>query len=418
MILEGARESSRLIVQRYCLCSRLPFLSSQVGDGVNKRRNIMLSDQLQRGLERINKTLVGMPDRIPVTAQCGAHTMNLVKADPAKFLHNPEQFVKAHILVADYYKFDMPSFTYDCYNIEAEAMGQPLVWVEGQLPEVDVFGYLLKQPSDLDKLVPPDPYKDGRMPHILELHKRTVDLGYSHAARFCAPFTLAANLRGLSNLIMDIMTQPEFVHKLMTFLTDDVLAPYLRALHKVRGKELAIIGVDAMASLPIINMDIVNDFAMHYIRRLRNHGNKIVVRAWWGERFLKTPEEILELKLEAGNLMILDPDLHEVGPQVFKEFAMKNDALLYFCLDASLIKKGDTDELIRRVKDYTTVGGKGGKCIFVLADVPNETSPQRVHMTVQAAQFFGAKDYIDGKLDEQFQFTPRESFEQWLQKLD
>jgi hypothetical protein len=42
---------------------------------------------------------------------------------------------------------------------------------------------------------------------------------------FCAPFSLAAHIRGIEPLLMDIDSDPDFARSLFDRLTEDVLAP-------------------------------------------------------------------------------------------------------------------------------------------------------------------------------------------------
>ena len=200
------------------------------------RRLTIISDRLKLGLQRMAAALEGRADRVPVIAQIGAHTISLASMQVKDFFRDPGLFVKTHLAVTDYYRLDAPSFYYDLYNIEAEALGQPLNWLPGMFPEIASGDMLLKNLADLKRLKAPDPRRAARMPFIIEMYKRVLDLGITPQFRFCAPFSLACNIRGLSNLIMDLGTNPEGVHALFRFFDRRGAGPLdNRPAHRMRG---------------------------------------------------------------------------------------------------------------------------------------------------------------------------------------
>jgi len=90
-------------------------------------------------------------------------------------------------------------------------------WIKG--------GPLLQEYDDLEKLQYPDFYKSGVMPvahrfyeSFLETVKGRLEIIFPDWAR--GPFCLAVHLRGMENLLMDMYDNPEWVHKLMRFITD------------------------------------------------------------------------------------------------------------------------------------------------------------------------------------------------------
>jgi len=354
----------------------------------------------------------GTPEHVPVLAQIGAHSARLTGLPIEKFFSDPDLFIRAHLSVSEYYHLDAPSFFYDLYNIEAEALGQPLTWLKDGFPEINASRMLIQEPADLDRLRPPDPRRSGRMPFIIEVYKRMLDAGLPPQFRFCAPFSLAGNVRGLSNLIMDILLRPEFAHRLFRFLTDEVLAPWVTALREECGNDYPAVGADALASLPMTNLAIMEEFALGYARRLNDLIGKIEVRGWWGERYLADPFELLELKRQGqpSYVLGLDPDVLQVGPQVFKDFARKHDSPLMLGIDCALISAGPREAIIDRVREYVRVGNNGGRFLLFLNEVPPDCPPDHVHAAIQAAQFYGR---TGASFEAEFSLSPRPAFGEW-----
>ena len=369
---------------------------------------------MRQGQARVGEALSGRPGRVPVMAQLAAHTLSLTRVAEERFWSDPEVFLESHLLASEYYGLDTPSTYYDLYNIEAEALGQALVNLPGEFPEIDRTRRLIGSPADLDRLRPPDPARDGRMPFIASLYRTMSELGLNPTLRFCAPFSLAANIRGLSELVLDIMLRPDFAHRLFAFLTDEVLAPYLTHLRRECGADLPALGADALASLPITNPDMVRDFALAYSLRLRELVGGVAVFGWWGDSYAQDPETIFAMKLKAspGPFYCLDPDLGRIGAARVVEFAAAHGRPLILGLDCSLIGAGPREEIIRRTREYVSAGPELGRVLFLNA-VPSAAPSSHVHAAVQAARHY-SESMAQGKRPEMV-YRPRPTFREWME---
>lgn len=377
----------------------------------------MLSDEMKNGIEQIKLTFEGAQQYIPITAQINSHTMRLTGKEEREFFSNPETFIHNHLLISEYYGLDAPSMFYDIYNIEAEALGQELIWMPGRFPEINESNPLVADPADLTRLKAPDFLKDGRMPFIIDVHKRLFDLEVNPSFRFCAPFTLASKIRGLSNLLMDIIDNPAFVHRLFEFLTFEILIPWVETIRKECGSDIVVLGADAMSSLPIVNLQIIEEFSLAYILKMQREIKNLGVIGWWGEKYLKKPEKLLELKLSAcPNLLVgYDPDVHAVGPEVFADFAESNQATLMLGLDSTLLLSGPVSNIINRVKSYVeAIEAKNAKGYLFLNEIPHECPSEHVHAAVQATKYFGNPDIRHNIDSGEFRPEIKKSFDQWI----
>ena len=161
---------------------------------------LKVSSRLREGIERMQKAVTGIPDRVPIYAQMSEHSAKLAGESTLKFFSDAETFLRCELAADEYYGLDAPTIHYDCYNIEVESLGAKFIWKEGVFPDVDPSRPLLGSVDDLKSLRPPKMGKDGRMPYVLEINKRLVDLGLSPKIRFCCAFSLAAKLLGTENL--------------------------------------------------------------------------------------------------------------------------------------------------------------------------------------------------------------------------
>ena len=106
------------------------------------------------------------------------------------------------------------------------------------------------------------------MPYVLEVMRRCYDLGLPVRIRFCSPFSLAVNIRGIEPLLIDMLTSPKFVHHLVTFLADEVLIPWVQTQREAIGQtEVSASGADAAASPPIVTVEILEEFVIPYVAR-------------------------------------------------------------------------------------------------------------------------------------------------------
>lgn len=348
----------------------------------------------QNGNLRFKDAMTGVPDRVPVYAQMHEFVCREQGADPRQFYTEPERLVRGTLEVMEAYGIDVPVLDYDVYNIEAEALGQAIIFPHNGMPDVDRTRPLIKDKDDLDKIQTPDFDKAGRFPAVIEMNRLFCELtgGSEGTPGFCAPFSLAANLRGIEQLLMDIYLDPEFARELLDRVTDRVLVPWILKLKTVCPRATGISGSDASASLPIVNPDIIKEWIMPCVARLRETcGPEVYVPNWVGESCLKHPEEMLQLKLVAcpGFIEGQDPDVEKLGPALYKSFAVKKQVPLVLGVGAAFLALATPGEIRQRVKEYVEIGGKGGGFALYLCNLGATTPPENVRAAVRAVRDFG-----------------------------
>jgi uroporphyrinogen-III decarboxylase len=357
--------------------------------------DIIVSERFIEGANRYQAALNCVPDRVPISAQIHEHARLLAGVEPVSFYSNARLFLKIQLAVSDYYELDVPSTVYDGYNIEAEALGQKLIWTDETMPTVDSTRPLLSKKSDLLCLHPPDFEKAGRMPFVLETHRIAKEIGLTMPALFCAPFSLAVALRGMENLIIDILEDSNFVHELLEFLTVEVIAPWIKKQRDTVCEDIAAIGGDALASLPLTNIKILEEFALPYSIKLQEMLGNITIGGWWGERYLKSQDDIrkmIDLKIRANSDLVqaYDPDIHEIGLDIFKEMARKSGIGLHIGFSATLLSSGKPEEIVQRMRSYLAQIPQEGKTVIRLNEITAGTPVKNVFYAVRAAKVFGA----------------------------
>jgi uroporphyrinogen-III decarboxylase len=356
-----------------------------------------------------------------VGAQSNDHSAHLAGIPTERFFTDAATFVRVQLLVTEYYKLDILSNFWDVYNIEAEALGQKVVYHPGGIPDTDRTRPLIGTPADLDRLAPPDPYKSGRMPWVLEINKNYLEMaGNLERAYFTAPFSLAVNIRGYENLVADMYARPKFAHRLFEYLCDDVLSPYIAVMRKESGiPDLLMDGRDAWASPPMINLDMMDEYVVAYTQRLRNNvGGNLITRGNWGDAKSRDPERFFSQKCicSPAALTVLDPDLHEVGPQRVKTYARQHDVSVAAGVDATLLKNGPVEAIIERIKLYIDTMARDGRCMIHLNQIAAETPPEHVHAAVAACHTYGRQPIPDDLNDVYFEIPENDSFSEFVRK--
>ena len=350
----------------------------------------------------INPTPEGM--KIIIGAQSNDHSAHLAGVSTKRFFTDADTFARVQLLVTEYYRLDVLSNFWDVYNVEAEALGQKIVYPPGAIPDIDRSEPLIRTPSDLDRLSPPDPYRSGRLPWIRQFSKIFWEsTGNLERVYFTAPFSIAANIRGYENLVLDMFERPRFVHRLFKFLCDEVIAPFMEVMRaEFENPDLIMDGRDAWASPPMVTPDMMDEYVVTYTERLRERfGKNVITRGNWGDAQSPDPEHFFSQKIRCcpGSLSVLDPDLYEVGPERVKAYA-----------------NGPLEAIVDRIKLYIDKMARDGRCMIHLNQIAAETPPEHIHAAVAACRAFGTLPMPDNLDDIHFEMPKRESFSDFLRE--
>ncbi len=348
----------------------------------------------QEGVKRFETAMVGIPDRVPVVTQMHEFAMKELGIPAKRFYTSPEILTEGTLEIQEKYGIDVPVLDYDVYNIEAEALGQEIKYSDTDMPDVDRTKPLIRDRDDLKKIRTPNFDRDGRFAHVIEMNRifRSLIGGSEITIRICAPFSLAANIRGIEQIFMDMYSDPDFVKELFDRIVEEVLAPWVLRLKKEFPNVKNISADDASASLPIVSPDIIEEWILPYVMRLRAlSGHEVYMPNWVGENFLKDPGKMLDYKHQAcpGFLEGQDPDVEELGPQLYKDYANKKGIPLILGIGAAFLALSSPEDVFHRVRHYLEVGGKGGRFALLLCNLGATTPPENVTAAMDAVREYG-----------------------------
>ena len=343
----------------------------------------------QQGVALMADAMRGPVRQVPVYGQMHEFVAEQCGIPRREFFRRPELLVAATLDVQARFGLDLPAITYDVYNIEAEALGQQIRWSDTGMPDIDRDVPLVRDRADLSRIRTPRFDSVDACGRVLAMHAAFRRLtGIEPALSFCAPFTLATNLRGIEQFLLDIYTDPDFARDLLARITEEVLAPWILYQQRHFPDSARFNGVDATASPPIVSPALLRDWVAPSILRLRELcGPGVFVANWVGEQYLERPEEMLDLKLLVGpgSLLGQDPDVEKLGPELYKEFAVRYDVPLILGVGAGFLARARPEAVAERVRRYVEVGARGGRFALYLCNLGASTPPENLRAAVEAA---------------------------------
>lgn len=343
----------------------------------------------QAGASLMAEALAGTPRRIPVYGQLHDFTAAQLAIPGSLFYRRPDLLAPGLLEVQARIGIDVASITFDVYNIEAEALGQPLLPSSTGMPDIDRQRPLIRERTDLERIKTPDFAHAGRFAMVIELYRLFREAtGLEPTLTFCAPFTLATNLRGIEQFLIDTYVDPDFARELLDRVTEEILAPWIRYQQAQFPQAARVSGADAVASLPIVNREILEGWALPPILRLRELcGPGVYVANWAGERYSKTPDAILDLRFQAnpGWVQGQDPDVASLGPAYYKRYAQRRQAPLILGIGAAFLAEATPSQVQERVRQYLEVGAAGGRFALYLCNVGATTPVENVLAAIETA---------------------------------
>lgn len=203
-------------------------------------------------------------DRLPCVPIVGNTAARVLGVKVSEFKGNGRLLAEAHVAAYRLFQYDIIRIFTDLYT-QAEAMG-----AEVHYPE-DETAYLsspaIHDITEIDRLEPADPYKDGNLPHHLEAMKAAVDeVGkeVTVTGALTCPFTNASFLIGAENLVRLTLKNPEAVHKLcMVSLETNIR--YAQAIIDA-GCTPSL--TDALSSCTVISPKQFKEFSFPYLKAL------------------------------------------------------------------------------------------------------------------------------------------------------
>jgi len=316
-------------------------------------------------------------------SQITTHAMHLIGVNAKRMLNDAKLFLDTQKYVHSYYELDKLCTIYDVYNIESEAIGQKIIYFEKDMPAVDGTNILIKDKSDIYKIKNINFKENSRCRFVLDLIDRYHQaIGPGYKPRFCAPFSLAVNIRGFNNLINDIYSDREFVKELFKIINYEVLAPWINMQReKIGDNKIIASGADAWVAIPNVNLEIINDIIIPSYLELKGLVGNVYLALLGGARYLKDPVKFLYIQKILNPFLVkgLDPDVELLGTEFFTCFAIDNDMDLLLGIDPNFILNSKLEDIYKRIEKYIKAGTvQNNKFTLYFNDIPADIATDKL----------------------------------------
>jgi uroporphyrinogen decarboxylase len=200
--------------------------------------------------ELVASALNGAPvPRAPVGPLAVHFCAQLAGYNLRQYSTNPRALAESVIRYWDRFRPDVVWVSADTW-VSAEAMGAKIGATDHNQPLGGIGQPPVSEPSDVDRIPPPDVSSHGRYPMMIEALERVVDaIGKEVFIAACFDqysFSIAAALMGISQIMLRLHDDPEFVRALMLKCEEYAFA-YARALADAGADMLS--GGDSPAGL-------------------------------------------------------------------------------------------------------------------------------------------------------------------------
>lgn len=224
----------------------------------------MTADQMTP-LERFSAYNRGDPiDRLPCVPIVGNAAARVIGARVSDFRGNGRLIASAQVAAYKLFGYDVIRVFTDLYT-QAEAMGAKVHCPPDETAYLETPA--LTDTSEIDRLAPANPYRDGNLPGHLEAMKIALDqVGHevSVTGAMTGPFTNASFLIGTEKLVRLTLKDPEKVHRLCEISLQTNLR-YARAMMDI-GCTPSL--TDPMSSSMVISPGQFKEFSFPYLKRL------------------------------------------------------------------------------------------------------------------------------------------------------
>jgi uroporphyrinogen decarboxylase len=288
------------------------------------------------------------PDRWPFVPSIYEHGAALLGRTPSQVSRDADLMAEAALAAYRTYRHDLVTVGIDIYNVEAEAFGCTIRrYEEGPfIPGVVSHPLEGAQMPDPDSLAIPQPSETNRLGVIAAAAgKVRRAIGEEVWVYGCmgGPFSQAVELRGFNDLILDAVTRPQALHKLMARTTRLAIEQADRLCRQGAGVYL----YESWATMPLIGPPLFGEFVVPYNAQVIAH-----VRS----RFRTPPPAVIM----GGNVSLLidyflqaDSGLavcdYNADFDLIRARTAGRGIMVRGCVDPKLIERGDWDDLSRAV---------------------------------------------------------------------
>lgn len=355
--------------------------------------NQNVSEQDMTPLERMNLAYNHKKtDRVPLCFSSMEHTSRSIGASVKDIMTNPKKAVLADLGTLAMYDCDSICSAYaEPHVIGTEEMGTEVFYPEDSSPVLKQFA--LKNLKDVEKLEIPDPYKDGKIPMVLQMIEFLRDKIGDQVPiwqNLNGPFGHAGDLRGYTQLMRDLGKDPSMVHALMEFCTEAAVT----IAKAVQNAGAIPWPFDALSSPEYIGreryFDLVYPYQKQMVQHLTPPGTMLGIDGNVSDIIDKYADtRALAIHVDAGlNLVGLKgPSLSDVAE--FKRRIGQKTTLLVQYIKIPHLRKGSPKEIKQLMNEVMNLLAPGTSFILETDVIPLDIPEQNLKNIMELTKIHG-----------------------------
>nr|MDO8079292.1 uroporphyrinogen decarboxylase family protein [Candidatus Freyarchaeota archaeon] len=253
-------------------------------DFLAEKIRVRVESEAMTPMQRMAYFAFGQPlDHLPIQAASMEWSAHYIGYKLNKdFAFDYKKLAHAALVGVDRFEADVCVPVYDAYNIGPEEMGAEVKYPDDALPEI--IKPCVKSPEDLENLKIPDPHKDKKLTVLLEclklLREKIGDI-VPIMATVNAPFSWAANIRGIYDYIADLKRNPKFARDLLEIVTEAATG-YAKAVIDLGFKPVLL--ADAVATSYLLSPKQLEDYGVWSYRKMEEAlGKGSFMGTIWGD---------------------------------------------------------------------------------------------------------------------------------------
>lgn len=314
--------------------------------------------------------------KIAFTPVVYEHAARFVGRTPWEVSRDPELMFEGHRRAYLEYRHQVICVGIDIYNLEAEAYGARIEPCEGDaIPAI--HQPLLASLEEGLELKPFEPGRDGRIALLLGVGNRLKREFPEADVRIpvAGPFSIAFNLRGISNLCEDAITRPEETARMLMRLADNQVI----LCRAVAAAGLDVAFFESAAAPPILSPRQFRQVELPALKRILQVAAECVGHPvpciMGGNTFpilddlLSTGTSYLACNVETNQASFV-ARVSQTHPNV--KIRVNLDPGVVACLEPERIYRG-IDRVLEIVGDRTN-------CVMGTGAMPLETPPENIRL--------------------------------------
>lgn len=337
-----------------------------------------------------------VPDVIPVAPMINVpHASRVLGVKPWEYVTDNALYVKGQLMAQEKYGYDWIFNHQPIQGITEEekkavTVDKEYVILPTELgPKIKIplqGGPAVKEPalkdySMLDELKIPDMDKKGRMEPLEQLLKLTKNEVYI-CSKVQAPFHYAAEwMRGMNDFMLDMLTRPKDVHRLLDFMADVAIATGKK---QIDTGTHGIMMEDPSAASQVISPKHYKEFAYPYEKRvckaLKRYGGDVIIHIC-GD----TTQILEDLAKTGAKCLSVDENVNlgDAMERVGKKVA------LFGNVSVGTLFEGSEKNIKANVKACIDDAGKKGYIISSSCGLHSGTPFKNIHTMINAGRKYG-----------------------------